>query len=913
LHKDLSVKHQAQFKQWLSPVSSAAALALLMAAGNAAALGLGSIHVRSNLGEVFSADIDINTITASEAESLRVNLADSMAYEAAGLEMSTALQGVTVSLEKRADGRSYLQIRGSRPVNDPFMDVLIQTDNSESGRATRGYTVLIDPPAGLMKAPKIAAPALTAETKAPRAKPEPVRQPRASVESDSPTPPPATPPVAQQTGEGVRVQRGSTAGAIARQMAAHQGVSYDQMLAALVRQNPDAFIGGNVNRIKTGAVLQTPTTEQATSISQQEAKRQWMTSGNNFKQYRRRLAQMDGQTLDNAAGRSSRGSVAGEATDQSATAAPRDKLTLGKARAHGNRRSAEDKVLRKRHRAESSARQAELSKNIEDLKKLSGAAGQSTTPSAANPASKKNAAGVAVSAPLLSAQTEAQKSTVKATPQAAPKVELTHTPSPVASKATPIAADLHANAPAAAAVVASAAAAAPVASAPEATASAPADNASAALATEAAGAEQAQATAVPTAAPILATKPKVDTAPETTLVDKLKNWALPLGGGLLGAGVLGGLGFALLRRRKRNADGAVDSAAFLESKLEADSFFDASGGQRVDTSSHSSGISSSMVYSPSQLDAAGDVDPVAEAGVYMAYNRDQQAEDILKEAMRTNPSRVAIYTTLMEIYAKRGDVKAFDVVAREAHHLTGGQGEDWAKAVELGRQLDPANPMYGDGGAAPSTGRDDAQASGHDEDDAAYYARPAAAPTAPMSLDQAQSTAKIEAEDLDMVFRNSDFKMPEPEEAVSAPAHLATTPMQVESLTAAAPLHAPTEHMDLSFDLDVPTPGQAAAPVDAAGADMQFTEAALSGHAPLAIDEPLKFDMSDLSLDLSDAPVKAQPAALPTDPWETKLELMREFVALGDNDGARSIADEVIASAPADVADKARTFIATMV
>ena len=102
-----------------------------------------------------------------------------------------------------------------------------------------------------------------------------------------------------------------------------------------------------------------------------------------------------------------------------------------------------------------------------------------------------------------------------------------------------------------------------------------------------------------------------------------------------------------------------------------------------------------MVYSPSQLDAAGDVDPVAEAGVYMAYNRDQQAEDILKEAMRITPSRVAIYTTLMDIYGKRGDLKAFDVVAKEAYHLTQGQGDEWAKALALGVEFDPKNPMYG--------------------------------------------------------------------------------------------------------------------------------------------------------------------------------------------------------------------------
>jgi pilus assembly protein FimV len=414
------------------------------------------------------------------------------------------------------------------------------------------------------------------------------------------------------------------------------------------------------------------------------------------------------------------------------------------------------------------------------------------------------------------------------------------------------------------------------------------------------------ATQAPTHAPLAQEKTDESSG---GLMDSLSNWALPLGG-LLGAGVLGGLGFAWMRRRKNKGDGAVDSAAFLESKLEADSFFDASGGQRVDTSAHSSGISSSMVYSPSQLDAAGDVDPVAEAGVYMAYNRDQQAEDILKEAMRITPSRVAIYTTLMEIYAKRGDLKAFDVVAREAHHLTGGHGDEWAKAQEMGRQIEPSNPMYG-GAASPSTA-----AEGEDgtSPDAPFIDRPAVAPTAPMTLEQAQETAKIEANDLDMVFRNSDFKLSESEASEIPVAHLATAPMQIETAGAVnAAADAPTSHMDLAFDLEIPS---APAPVESV--DAQFTETALSGITAAA-PEALKFDMSDLSLDLTDGgnvaavPPVAEMASGEASPWLTKLELAREFVALGDSDGARAMAEEVIANAPADVADKARTFIATMV
>ena len=118
------------------------------------------------------------------------------------------------------------------------------------------------------------------------------------------------------------------------------------------------------------------------------------------------------------------------------------------------------------------------------------------------------------------------------------------------------------------------------------------------------------------------------------------------------------LGFVFYRAQQRKKSTQVDSS-FLESRLQPDSFFGASGGQRIDTN-EGSPTGSSMVYSPSQLDAAGDVDPVAEADVYLAYGRDLQAEEILKEAMRTTPQRVAVHSKLLEIYSKRRDAKAFE-------------------------------------------------------------------------------------------------------------------------------------------------------------------------------------------------------------------------------------------------------------
>jgi pilus assembly protein FimV len=168
--------------------------------------------------------------------------------------------------------------------------------------------------------------------------------------------------------------------------------------------------------------------------------------------------------------------------------------------------------------------------------------------------------------------------------------------------------------------------------------------------------------------------------------------ALPLGLGLIA--LLAGFGVYRMTRKSGKSTGET---SFLESRLQPDSFFGASGGQRVDTRDAAS-ASSSMSYSLSQLDAIGDVDPVAEADVYLAYGRDLQAEEILKEAMRANPDRMAIRTKLLEVYAKRRDAKGFELLATQLHSLTKGQGEDWAKAQTLGMTVDPDNPLYQPGG-----------------------------------------------------------------------------------------------------------------------------------------------------------------------------------------------------------------------
>jgi pilus assembly protein FimV len=100
------------------------------------------------------------------------------------------------------------------------------------------------------------------------------------------------------------------------------------------------------------------------------------------------------------------------------------------------------------------------------------------------------------------------------------------------------------------------------------------------------------------------------------------------------------------------------------------------------------------MYQESQLELANELDPVAEAEVYLAYGKDVPAEEILKEGLQQTPKRVAIHLKLLAIYAKRGDAKSFESIALDVKALTQGVGPDWGQVLEMGLAMDPTNPLY---------------------------------------------------------------------------------------------------------------------------------------------------------------------------------------------------------------------------
>ena len=343
----------------------------------------------------------------------------------------------------------------------------------------------------------------------------------------------------------------------------------------------------------------------------------------------------------------------------------------------------------------------------------------------------------------------------------------------------------------------------------------------------------------------------------------------------------------------------------------------ASGGQRIDTregaGASSSAASSSMSYSLSQLDAIGDVDPVAEADVYLAYGRDLQAEEILKEAMRANPGRMAIRTKLLEVYAKRRDIKGFELLATQVFSLTKGEGEDWAKAQEMGQQIDPENTLYKPGGQ-PEPVRD---AGGQEVEPLGASTMPhTASPPAPVFTPDPSLDAGSSDLDLDLDFaapdgpgfncrrndagaadRRCDADRARPRFRPRAAAEIRGTRAANPTVRPAAPSPAADDMLDFDLgdlNLDEPSPNTVPLGSKAAAApEVDFGNFILPGD--------------DTTITVAKPP--AATAADEGDPLSRKLELAEEFRQIGDLEGARDLLEEVIAKADGTVRSKAQTML----
>jgi len=285
------------------------------------------------------------------------------------------------------------------------------------------------------------------------------------------------------------------------------------------------------------------------------------------------------------------------------------------------------------------------------------------------------------------------------------------------------------------------------------------------------------------------------------------------------------------------------------------------------------------------------VDPLTEANVYLDYGRDVQAEEILKDGLKTQPENAAIYAKLMDIYAKRRDAKNFEQMALKAKLLLTETDPQWLALSKQGFELEPSNPLYHAG--APDV---------DDPFTAMSSTEFSTRTVAQLDPESAKSPASVDL-DLDFNFASSfPESMPAKKVEASKTPLVAFSDFSLETVKATAPLatQAPTS---------VNTPAIAAtAAIAAASAAVAHAATPVASNTP----KPIEFDLGHLSLDLNSAAPKASAEAT-TDsngPLETKLALAQEFRSIGDATGAKMLAHEVLALASGNLKTRAETLLA---
>lgn len=370
---------------------------------------LGGMRVQSALGEPLRAQLSLGQLTAEELDSINAGFAPTAVYQAAGITANPILQTVQLSVDTSEPTNVVVNITSSSPMSEPFLDMLLEIKWA-SGKLVRDYTLLFNPattvaptvstepviatapavtdPAGALPAdtavapntavgavvdaapsspatpvaPTTAAETPPAATETPAVAAEPAPEPAPAAQA------PVVPDATRTAPQRLRVERGDTAAALA-QANLPSGVSLDQMLQALLRANPSAFVDNNVNRLKSGVQLTVPTADEAQAIEPAQARRLVVAQSKDFNAYRRSLAANAPTPAVSPAAQVASGTIETQVQDKAETAPAPDQLTLSKGSvATGTQ--AEAQIAAAKQAQDEQAQQAGLTRNIDELKAL---------------------------------------------------------------------------------------------------------------------------------------------------------------------------------------------------------------------------------------------------------------------------------------------------------------------------------------------------------------------------------------------------------------------------------------------------------------------------------------------------------------------------------------------------------------
>ncbi|HEV7394139.1 MAG TPA: FimV/HubP family polar landmark protein [Burkholderiales bacterium] len=799
----------------------------------------------SALGQPLNAEIEL--LSVQKGEGVAAKLASVETYQQANLQYNPSLVGTRVTVEKRANGQLYLKATTPRAINEPFVELVVEL-NSEHGRVTRQYTILLDPPGygrgtAEVPPPAVAAstprPAVVApeETAAAAPVPTPAEPPAAETEVTAEAAPAApvrsTPiqgaPAAARQPSRAASDDASTASSAANQYGPikpgenlfriasrvkPEGATLEQTLLGLYRSNPDAFIKKNMNLVKSGKILRIPEPSELAALPQREAAHELHVQIADFNAMRAKLA--DGAGVAREEGSVTSGRI-GARIDDAGAAAPRDTVRLskgepptGKAARSGNtadrvRALEEEAVAREKALAEAHERITQLEKTIKDMQRLT----------------ELKSSGAAATQ---------QQSTAKAGP--------VQQPAAISKGGIPTAAVI-ASTPAAEAT--QAAGPEPAKSAPS-----PAVKSAASDAPKTADADSANAPAPEAKAPAVAPASKAKTdapaAPSEDLLETVMNEPLYLAAG--GAAVLlGGLGVMMARRRRKSDDDPKEDKIDrkIGPKLTPATAAAAAGAREA------SALANERTVPRASFRDENAAEP-ASANLTTARHSSSEEDDARFDAQRNSPGRDTVF--------------AEQVSEDMAHH------DEHTESVAM---ADPELP---------------AARESHEQEHSADF-------DADVTM---QPGAHAEGKTFETI--GTDFGLDLPTEQPSAAHSMFASEHHADE-------NAPEVNVN-QFGLDAPTmqPEPALAAESAAGHVMDFNLGTLPAldtpGGTMAAERTASESVEEFKLDDLDLNFGAPPAGggqVKDDHWydvQQKFDLAKAYEEMGDKDGAREILQEVV-------------------
>ena len=726
------------YKSWVL------AAMMLLLPPSAFSAGLGKLTILSALGQPLAAEIDLVSVQKDELSSLAIRLASPDTFTKANIIYSPALIGARLSIERRGDGQPYVKITSSRSVSEPFISVLVELSWSR-GRLVREYTALIDPPgvpSTVAVAPVVSpvvAPTAQEMAQVQRVAPAAAEQPEAKEPKAALVKPvPAekskavTPAPVKAPNANEREYGPVKRGDTLARIAAAvkpDGVTLEQTLVGLYKSNPEAF-SGDMNRLKSGQILRIPDAEKLAEILPQEAAKEIRVQAANWNAYRQKVADAAGDSPATESRGIARGKIAPVDDKSAAKEVPKEVVKLAKGEAD---------VSNKKSGKGDAAAKEKLRALEDDAVVREKALVEANTRIAQLEKSIKEMQRLME---LKGMAPGSKPESAKAEPAKAAPVQ-TEAPKAEATKEVPKSE--------------------PAKEAPKVDAAKEADK----------PVEPPKAEAAPKAKP-KPVAPPPPPPPEPDLLEQLTSEPIYLGGaGLLA--LLGVGGYVVARRRRSQSDAQM-------------------GGAQNDTGLTPQGGSlSPAVAVPVGLPMVDDVDPLAEADLYLNFGRDVQAEEVLKDALAKNPGHEEVKLKLLQIYAGRKDKELFETVAKDLFAQTGGTGDLWLRAAGLGYALDPENAMYDAGRDVPQEQLPAAIATGGTDLD--------------FDLELAQDEGVSTSAKPDFELDADKTVLMKPGELAGLAAEMSAmrSPMAESADTMAAPAE-PGQELDISLDIHSPAP-----------------------------------------------------------------------------------------------------------